>query len=434
MTGHAAGTKVPALRTSLLLVLLMTAALSAQVAMPDASAMAGAPLPAPELPDATVTVRVVRERMGNNLSGQVVTLMVGGAPRTATTDAQGRAQFDGLTAGAPVQASVSVDGEVLTSQAFAVPAKGGVRVALVAGIQQAAAAEKAAAAAAASEPARPGVVEFGPDSRLIFEFQDDTLTVFYLLEVVNNARTPIDIGGPILMELPTGASGASMMDGSSPSASVRGDILTITGPFAPGKTVAQVGFSLPQAGAAATISQKFPVALAQLFVAAEKVGAMQMSSPQLTDSRDMTSDGQAFIMGTGNRVNAGDTLVVNLSGMPAHSDLLRDIALVAAVLIFAVGTWLSVSPKAARASEEAKLTSQRDRLMADVVGLERKRRQKPLPPTDEARRQRLTVDLERVLAMLDRGPRSGDEGVHLREDASAVAPNASVDKSADKPA
>lgn len=390
--------------------MLLAAPAFAQVAMPDASAMSGQPLPAPELPDATVTVRVVRERMGNNLAGVVVTLTVAGAPRTATTDAQGRAQFEGLAAGAPVQATATVDAEVLTSQAFAVPVKGGVRVALVAGIQQAAAAEKAAAAAAASEPARPGVVEFGPDSRLIFEFQDDTLTVFYLLEVVNSARTPIDIGGPILMELPTGASGASMMDGSSPSASVRGDILTITGPFAPGKTIAQVGFSLPQAGAAAAISQKFPVALAQVFVAAEKVGAMQMSSPQLTDARDMTSDGQAFIMGTGNRLNAGDTLVVNLSGMPATSDLLRNIALGAAVLIFAVGTWLSISPKAARASEEAKLTSQRDRLMADVVALERKRRQKPLPPNDEARLQRLTVDLERVLAMLDRGPRSGDEG------------------------
>ena len=396
--------KAGTLVLALLIALAMATSSFAQVAMPDPSAMAGTPLPAPELPNATVTVRVLRERMGNNVAAQSVTLTVGGAPRTATTDGQGRAQFEGLVAGTLVQASTTVDGELLTSQEFPVPAKGGVRVALIAGIQRVADAEKAAAAAGAKEPARPGVVEFGPESRLIFEFQNDTLTVFYLLEVLNNARTPIDIGGPIIMELPTGASGVSMMQGSSPTASVRGDILTITGPFAPGKTSAQVGFSLPQAGAASTIQQKMPVALGQLFVAAEKVGAMQLSSPQLTGLRDMTSEGQVFIMGTGGRLNAGDTLVVNLSGMPAHSPWPRNVALGTALLVFVVGLWLSLSPKAARASEDAKLETRRERLLAELVVLERKRRQKPLSPADEARLQRLTSDLEKVMAALDLGP------------------------------
>jgi len=376
----------------------------AQIATPDAGAMAGLPLPAGDVPDASVTVRVLRERMGNNIEGQPVTLRVGTDSRTATTDAQGRALFTALPVGATVQASATVDGETLTSQEFPVPAKGGIRVALISGIKKVADAEKAAAAAAAKEPARPGVVEFGPESRIIFEFQNDTLTVFYLLEVVNNARTPIDIGGPITMELPTGASGVSMMQGSSPTAIVRGDVLTVTGPFAPGKTLAQVGFSLPQAGAATVVEQKWPIALAQLMVAAEKIGAMQMSSPQLADVRDMASDGQVFLMGNGGRLNAGDTLVVNLSGMPAHSDWPRTVALIAAGLVFAAGLWLSVSPAAARASEDAKLETRREKLLAEVVGLERKRRQKPLSAADDARLQRLTSDLEKVMAALDLGP------------------------------
>ncbi len=67
---------------------------------PIRSAMAGTPLPAPELPTGTVTVRVVRERMGNNIAGQAVTLTVGnGTTHDRQTDAQGRAQFDGLAAG-----------------------------------------------------------------------------------------------------------------------------------------------------------------------------------------------------------------------------------------------------------------------------------------------------------------------------------------------
>jgi len=398
------GREVPALLAVLLVAVLMAASPSAQMATPDPSAMAGLPLPAGDVPDASVTVRVLRERMGNNIEGQQVTLRVGTESRTATTDAQGRAQFTGLPVGAAVQASATVDGEVLTSQEFPVPARGGIRVALISGIAKAAEAEKAAAAAAAREPARPGVVEFGPESRIIFEFQNDSLTVFYLLEVINNARTPIDIGGPIQMELPTGASGVSMMQGSSPTAIVRGDLLTITGPFAPGKTLAQLGFSLPQAGAATVVEQKLPVALGQLFVAAEKVGAMQMSSPQLTEVREMNSDGQVFLMGTGGRLNAGDTLVVNLSGMPAHSLWPRNVALGAAALVFALGMWMAISPTAARASEDAKLEVRREKLLAEVVALERKKRTKPLSASEDARLQRSIADLEKVMAALDFGP------------------------------
>ena len=144
--------------------------------MPDPSAIAGTPLPAPELATGTVTVRVVKERMGNNVADQDVTLVSGPAKRTLKTDAQGRAQFSGLTPGATVQATTIVDGETLTSQEFAVPGNGGIRVALIAGIAAAKAAEKSAADAAAKEPARPGVVEIGPESRIILEYHSSTKT------------------------------------------------------------------------------------------------------------------------------------------------------------------------------------------------------------------------------------------------------------------
>ena len=381
---------------------------SAQVDMPDPSAIAGQPLPAADLPNAAVSVRVVRERMGNNIAGHEVTLNVGSTPRTAKTDAQGRAQFDGIPPGTVVQASTIVDGEVLTSQPFSVPGTGGVRVALISGIATAAAREKAAAEAAAREPARPGVVEFGPESRVVIEFQDDQLTVFYLLEVVNNARTPIDIGGPLLIELPTGVAGPSVMQGSSPNVSVRGDLLTITGPFPPGVTPAQVGFTLPQAGANTTIRQKWPAALAQVFVGVEKIGAIQMSSPNLTDMREMqTENGAVFIMGTGGRINAGQELVINLTGIPAHSNALRNAALALAVLIFGLGAYFALSPAKAQAVQDDALRARKEKLLAEVVALERKRREKPLTAGEEARLQRLTNELERVIAELDR---EGTEG------------------------
>jgi hypothetical protein len=380
-----------------------SARIVAQVNMPDPSAIAGTPLPAPELPDRTVTIRVVRERMGNNIAGQVVTLKVGTQTRLGNTDAQGRAQFDGLTAGVLVQATTIVDGETLTSQEFPVPAQGGVRVALIAGIAAAAAKEKSEAEAAAKMPARPGVVEIGPESRIIVEYQDDNLTVFYLLEILNNARTPIDIGGPLLLKLPTGAAGASMMQGSSQHASAKGDMMTITGPFPPGKTVAQVGFSLPQAGASYELRQTWPAALAQIYVGMEKIGNMQISSKQLTDVREMNSEGQPFIVATGPRLNAGETMVLNLTGLPAHSSTPRTVGLMAAAIIFAIGAWFALSPAKAHAAQDAKLQARREKLMNEVVALEKKRRNKPLSDADEARLQRITAELERVIAELDRG-------------------------------
>ena len=88
----------------------------------------------------------------------------------------------------------------------------------------------------ASSRRAPGVVVFGGESRIILEFQDDNLQVFYLLDIVNSARTPIDIGEPLVIDLPEGAAGAGAMEGSSSLASVQGDRLRINGPFPPGTT------------------------------------------------------------------------------------------------------------------------------------------------------------------------------------------------------
>ena len=125
-------------------------------------------------------------------------------------------------------------------------------------------------------------MEFGGESRIILEFQDDNLQVFYLLDIVNAARTPIQTDGPLIVELPSGAAGAGMLDGSSPLATVRGDHVVITGPFPPGTTQVQIGFAMPYGGANLTITQRFPVALACILAAIEKVGDVHLTSAQFT--------------------------------------------------------------------------------------------------------------------------------------------------------
>jgi hypothetical protein len=108
-------------------------------------------------------------------------------------------------------------------------------------------------------------------------------------------------------------------------------------------------------------------------------------------------------MATGGRINAGDTLVLTLTGLPAHSRTPRTIALAVAALMFVIGAWFAMSPSKAHADQDAKLQHKREKLLNEIVALERKRGQKPLSESDEARLQRATTELERVIAELDRG-------------------------------
>ena len=384
----------------------------AQQAMPDASQMAGVPLPAPELPDGTVTVRLMRERIGNNIVGHPVTLKAGQDTRSGKTDEQGRAQFTGLPPGVTVVAEATVDGEALKSQEFPTPPRGGVRVALIAGIAEAAARARAAAEAAAKEPPRQGIVTFGGDSRVILEFQDDRLQVFYLLDIVNSARTPIDTGGPLVVELPAAATSATLMQGSSKLAVVNGKGVTITGPFPPGITAVQLGYTLPNNDDSLTLTQTWPAAMDQVFVAIEKIGNLQMSSPQLPEVQDADASGTTFVMGRGQRLNAGQPLTLQISGLPHRNRIVTQVGFGVALLVLAIGLWAAFSAQPARNAHAAGLAARKEKLFRDLVELERQRAAGRL---DEKRfatkRQALMTELERVLGELDRSPSGGGEGL-----------------------
>src|SRR5881227_3857162 len=106
--------------------------LHAQFEMPDPKQMSGIPRPVADLPDRTISVRLIRGALSNNITDFPVELHVGSTVKTVKTDESGRAQFAGLTAGLTVKAVAVVDGERLESQEFPVPERGGVRLMLVA--------------------------------------------------------------------------------------------------------------------------------------------------------------------------------------------------------------------------------------------------------------------------------------------------------------
>lgn len=98
--------------------------------------MSGFPLQVAELPPGILSVRVIRQSFATNVPNQTVTVRVGHGNRvlSAQTNADGRVQFDGLPVGDTLQVRAIVGQEFLESQAFTVPAQGGVRMVLVAGV------------------------------------------------------------------------------------------------------------------------------------------------------------------------------------------------------------------------------------------------------------------------------------------------------------
>ena len=80
-------------------------------------------------------------------------MSIGGATRTAVTDDQRPRRVHRPAAGQEGRAAATVDGEAMQSDPFTVPAAGGLRVILVAGIAQAA--ERKAAEAARPPRRRP---------------------------------------------------------------------------------------------------------------------------------------------------------------------------------------------------------------------------------------------------------------------------------------
>ena len=365
--------------------------------------MSGIPRPDPDLPDGIVTVRVIRGTFANNVVGHPVELLAGDSVLTAETDVEGRATFTSLSPGARVTVATMLDGRTLESQPFATPARGGVAVVLV-GVAGGDSGDPTA-----TPVARPGRVTLGQDSRILLELGEETIEVYYLLDVLNVADTPVEPQTPFELTLPSGALAGTVLQGSTPQTIVDGPRAWVSGAFPPGVTPVRLAYILSYSGGSLVLSQTFPADLDQLLVLVEKWGTMDVASALIDRRGEMAADatgGAPLLWAAGARVPAGQPVVLELSGLPHHGSWPRIIALSLSGLIVAVSVWGSIG--AGGSDTEAQrfeaLQTRREKLFTELVKVERQQRHGKIGATRYAtRRAELIGQLRLVLRDLDEG-------------------------------
>jgi hypothetical protein len=381
-------------------VLCVSIVTSAQFQMPDPKEMSGIPRPVTDLPNGAVSVRLIRGDLSNNITNHPVELHVGDKVQTVNTDDAGRAEFTNLPAGATVKAVAVVDGERLESQEFPVQAQGGVRLMLVATDKE----KEKQKQAEASAPPISGQVVLSSESRIVMEPRDETVDVYYLLDITNNARAPVNPATPFTFEMPDGSTGTTIMQGSSPQASVAGQHVTVTGPFPPGRTFVQAAAAIPVTSGTLEVKQTFPAMLEQLSVLVKKVGDLKLTSPLLERQQDMPAEGDTLIVGVGGAIAAGQPITLTLDGLPHHSQTPKRVTLTLAVAIVLIGLWAATRPQdpAEAAAERKRLVARREKLFQDLVRLENDHRRGRIDEARyTARREEMLAALEHVYGALD---------------------------------
>jgi hypothetical protein len=375
--------------------------------MPDLSQMSGQPLPSGDVPVGTVSVRVIRQTMSNNVAGVEVQLEAPPQTLKATTDANGRAVFPGVAQGRTWKAVAIIDGERLESQPFTIPSAGGLRMLLVAGLKTAAsggvaapgAAPSAGAGAApgASAQAVPGEVILGGQSRVVIELAEQNLEIYGLFELSNLSAAPVMPAKPIVFEMPADATTVSVLDGSTPTAKADGNRVTVTGPFAPGVTSVQIAYRYPYSGGSVRVTQALPLALPQTTVILRKLDGVQFQLANGQGQRDVPLEGRMYVVLNGGALPVGTPRDLTLNGLPHQAAWPNWVGIGLGVIILIGGGLLALrgAPGAEREEEARALRTRRATLFEQLVSLERRRTGKMRDdPGLAARRNELMSQIE----------------------------------------
>jgi hypothetical protein len=216
---------------------------------------------------------------------------------------------------------------------------------------------------------------------------------------------------PFTFEVPRGAQGLSILEGPPGKATVEGRTVLVEGPFRPGKTPLQVAYGLRATTGSVAVEQQFPAELEHLAVIVRKLGDAKLTSPNISRQQEMPAEGETYIAAAGaGAIPAGQTITLNVTGLPHHSVVPRYLALALAGIIILAGIVALRRPVEgdSAAAERKRLVARRERLFQDLVKLEQDHRRGRVDVARYSeRRQALMESLEHVYGALD----GGDSGV-----------------------
>jgi hypothetical protein len=254
-----------------------------------------------------------------------------------------------------------------------------------------------------------GTVTLSPNSRIVFEPGDESVAVYYILELVNAGGSPVDPNPPFKFDMPKGAQSTTLLDGTSPIVRSSGAHVSLAGPVPPGNTLIQVVAELPTDTGAIDVTQAFPADMSQLAVLVRKVGNTKLASPDLTRQQEFPDQGQTVIGAVGGAVPAGKSIELHLTDLPHHSTAPRYTALTLAGAVILAGAWFATrrQDSTAREGERKRLVARREKLFGELVKIERERRSGRADQKSAARRDELIGQLEHVYGALDDADHAG---------------------------
>jgi hypothetical protein len=375
-------------------------------------AMTGKVAPQDGLPAGTLELALVGED-GKPLVGQLVQLgqVISGQVKasTATSDAAGLVRFQELSTGeaAGYAAIIKHQGMRLGTEPFRMDTTKGMRGEI----------------RALGRTDDRSVLRFDERSRIILELAEDAVQVMEELVFKNSSDRMFDPGPEGLMvPLPEGFEGTREFEGSTPLDIRAGEGVAVKAPIPPNRgamfaTRLRFGFVQPAGGASSMIfKQPMPFGMdgVRLLVPANANLTIEAAGlrPQ-PDAKD--AQGQVVRIFDLDNIPAGGALTVTISGLPAIDHKGRNIAGILCLLMIAGAVAASPRSKHVAQAEAsaAQLTERREKLFAELVALEQRRRHARLEgksdPASDGRRQELVGKLENVyreLAGVEHGPRA----------------------------
>ena len=311
---------------------LVSLALASSVAaQPDPSQMSGLPLPDGELPDGTISVRVIRGQLTNNVQDHPVDLHQG----DIVTDRHHRCQRPGDVSHAESRCR-GICGDRARRPAYPVPAVRGTRARWCAPHARGRGRSDGACATGGA-----GIRDIW--ERIVDPDRAGRGNRRGLLPARRAQYGPgagRAGGADCLRTCRRGRSRPPCCRDRRPGRSRRDRASSCPDRFPPGVTPLRVGYVLPYTSGSLVVSQRFPANLEALVMMVEKWGAMDVASKQISRRGDLSvaeSGGTPYLLAGGPLIPAGEPLAFELTGLPHHNRMPTNLALVIAVGMLAIG-------------------------------------------------------------------------------------------------